>query len=100
MEGNGVVRYRCGLIVNLVTYWKDDHPRRRFWGCPLYPRDDRCRFFRWHDPDVCARAKAIIPGLLRRCNTNDEEIRQLKKKLFWTQIAAIVLAAMAFSSVI
>ncbi|CAA0818423.1 Unknown protein [Striga hermonthica] len=91
MDGNGVVFCRCGLVAKLTTCWKDDNPGRRFLSCPLYPRVDRCNFFRWHDPEMGARAVAVIPGLLHNANAKEIEIRRLKKQLFYMQIGGIVL---------
>nr|GMD78261.1 uncharacterized protein LOC109171500 [Ipomoea batatas] len=49
------MRCHCGQVLKLRTSWTNDNPGRR--------------------------SKAIIPGLLRRINRNDEEIRLLKSRL-------------------
>ncbi|PIN07612.1 hypothetical protein CDL12_19819 [Handroanthus impetiginosus] len=54
----------CGRIAQLKTSWTSDNPGRRF---QTYP-------------SICARATAIIPGLLRRFKARDEEIHGLKKR--------------------
>ncbi|GER39243.1 GRF zinc finger containing protein, partial [Striga asiatica] len=39
-----------------------------------------CGFFNWLDPEICARAKNIIPGLLAKVNKYEHEIEQYKIK--------------------
>ncbi|KAG8363626.1 hypothetical protein BUALT_Bualt19G0042000 [Buddleja alternifolia] len=39
-----------------------------------------CGFFNWYDPQMCARLKAIIPGLLRGRNQLESEVLKLKKE--------------------
>ncbi|KAG8379460.1 hypothetical protein BUALT_Bualt07G0090800 [Buddleja alternifolia] len=57
------------------TSWTNDNPGRRFKCCA----DGKCDFFTWFDPPMCARSKLIIPGLLRRLNRQEEEIRKLQQ---------------------
>lgn len=35
----------------------------------------------WYDPPMCKRSTKIIPGLLKRINRQDEEIKRLSMKL-------------------
>ncbi|CAN1254027.1 hypothetical protein LINPERPRIM_LOCUS8509 [Linum perenne] len=51
---------RCGESVVLLTSWTEKNPGRRFYRCR------RCNFFRWFDPSVQPRSKAVINGLLRK----------------------------------
>ena len=40
--------------------------------------EDGCGFFRWIDPPMCARSKAIIPGLLRRIREMERRLEELE----------------------
>ncbi|CAN1767250.1 hypothetical protein LINPERHAP1_LOCUS10196 [Linum perenne] len=51
---------RCGESVVLLTSWTEDNPGRRFYRCR------RCDFFRWFDPPMQARAKAVINTLMKK----------------------------------
>ncbi|CAI9268611.1 unnamed protein product [Lactuca saligna] len=57
--------YRKWTIVQ--TSWTDNNPQRRFWGC-----SDP------YDEPMCARSKAIIPGLLRTINKLRKEVDDIK----------------------
>ncbi|GER42843.1 cortactin-binding protein 2 [Striga asiatica] len=37
-----------------------------------------CGFFIWYDPEICARANNIIPGLLEKSNKHQYQIEQYK----------------------
>ncbi|KAK0571541.1 hypothetical protein LWI29_017747 [Acer saccharum] len=56
----------CGTKAKRCTSWTSSNPGRRFFGCSKNRGDGHCGFFRWYDPPICARAKKIVPGLLRR----------------------------------
>ncbi|CAN1187485.1 hypothetical protein LINPERPRIM_LOCUS31876 [Linum perenne] len=58
--GRGEARGRCGKSVVLLTSWTEKNPGRRFYRCR------RCNFFRWFDPSVQPRSKAVINELLRK----------------------------------
>ncbi|WOH15035.1 hypothetical protein DCAR_0934568 [Daucus carota subsp. sativus] len=66
----------CGLSPVLRTSWTDANPGRRFWGCS----QRGCNFHLWHDPAVGDRAKNIIPGLLKRIQRLEDEIKRCRKK--------------------
>ncbi|CAH1437870.1 unnamed protein product [Lactuca virosa] len=51
------------------------NPGRRFFACPM--NDSVCGFIGWLDPLMCARSKAIIPGLLRNLNSVQERCNEL-----------------------
>ncbi|GJX04428.1 hypothetical protein Tco_0190344 [Tanacetum coccineum] len=54
----------CGNPTVIRTSWTDTNPGRRFRSCST----NTCPIFSWVDPPMCARAMAIIPGLLRSRN--------------------------------
>ncbi|WOH12726.1 hypothetical protein DCAR_0832234 [Daucus carota subsp. sativus] len=87
----------CGLSPVLRTSWTDANPGRRFWGCS-------CNFHLWHDPAVGDRAKNIIPGLLRKIQRLEEEMKRNRKKekmlvfcLITTVVIIFVLLAVCVS---
>ncbi|XP_017245521.1 uncharacterized protein LOC108217189 [Daucus carota subsp. sativus] len=69
---------RCGTAAALKTSWTDSNPGRRFWGCMRFKdnRSNACNFHQWFDPPMCARSKAIIPGLLRRIRNLEDDAKK------------------------
>ncbi|KAK1402804.1 hypothetical protein POM88_002409 [Heracleum sosnowskyi] len=68
----------CGNWVVQQTSWTQANPGRRFMVCS----DRRCNLsFQWLEEPVCARAQAIIPGLIRRINNLEEEKTALELAL-------------------
>ena len=68
---------RCVIRTSLTNR----NPSRRFMTC----ENGGCSFFLWVDPPVCDRAKAVIPGLLRKISAMEEEMRKSwkREKLLW-----------------
>ncbi|KAG8379846.1 hypothetical protein BUALT_Bualt07G0131900 [Buddleja alternifolia] len=54
-----------------------DNTGRRFHSCKNY-RNGGCKFFVWEDPPMCPRSKVVIPDLLKRLNSKDNEIDELR----------------------
>ncbi|WOG86538.1 hypothetical protein DCAR_0205749 [Daucus carota subsp. sativus] len=85
----------CGMDPVLRTSWTDANPGRRFWGCSQYVRNRSrgCNFHMWHDPAVGDRARNIIPGLLRRIQRLEDEIkrRRDKEKLLLISLSIAVI---------
>ena len=54
-----------------------------------------CGYYRWHDPPVEGRLKNIIPGLLRKIEKLEDEIKELKRKeqkdAMWLRVVTGVL---------
>nr|KAJ0186949.1 hypothetical protein LSAT_V11C900458810 [Lactuca sativa] len=63
-------------MVIVRTAWTDKNPGRCFWGCPT--EGSKCRFIGLFDGPMCARSKAIIPGLLRTINKLKSQNTRLK----------------------
>ncbi|KAG8387141.1 hypothetical protein BUALT_Bualt03G0222400 [Buddleja alternifolia] len=57
----------CGHLGTVKTSWTNDNPGRRFLICERI----ECGKFKWWDPPMCSRSKAITPGLLRRLNRHE-----------------------------
>ncbi|RAL45779.1 hypothetical protein DM860_009643 [Cuscuta australis] len=80
---------RCGKEMNIITSWTDKNPGRRMWKCDGNGTQ-KCRYWEWLDPPICDRAKKIIPGLLKKSNAKDEEIKFLKKRIKDKRIGAFL----------
>ncbi|XP_012829795.1 PREDICTED: uncharacterized protein At4g04775-like [Erythranthe guttata] len=77
---NEVFYCKCGDEMPLLTSWTPSNPGRRFRACPNYERVKNCDVFKWHDPEMCARSKNIIPGLIRRIDRLNDELASYKEK--------------------
>nr|XP_017217508.1 PREDICTED: uncharacterized protein LOC108195086 [Daucus carota subsp. sativus] len=89
----------CGLPRVLKTSWIDNNPGRRFWSCRMYLKNERsgCGYYLWHDPPIGGRYQNIIPGLLRKIDKLEDEIKALKKKqkmTMWLMVVGGILVLM------
>ncbi|CAB4316303.1 unnamed protein product [Prunus armeniaca] len=82
----------CGGFVRLETSWTKDNPGRRLWTCC---RKRGCGYFDWFDPQMSAWSKMIIPGLLKRIDKANDELKSLRRreKLLWFLIVIGILVA-------
>ena len=62
----------------------------------LKMQQNHCGFFTWVDPPMCARSKEIIPGLLRRINTGENEIKRYKRRERTWMVLLLVLLQIIF----
>ncbi|CAH1448084.1 unnamed protein product [Lactuca virosa] len=69
----------CGKVALVKTSWTPLNPGRRFFACPM--NIFVCGFIGWLDPLMCARSKAIIPGLLRHLNSVQERCNELLRSV-------------------
>ncbi|KAG8385820.1 hypothetical protein BUALT_Bualt03G0085000 [Buddleja alternifolia] len=67
------------MPASLKTSWTSDNPGRRFYGCIL--GRSGCTFFDWYDPPMCARAKVLIPGLLRKINGLEKQVEEMQREM-------------------
>ncbi|PWA47056.1 zinc finger, GRF-type [Artemisia annua] len=65
----------CGNPTIVRTSWTNINPGRRFRCCPQI--GTYCPFFSWVDPPMCARAMAIIPGLLASRNALEQSVNAM-----------------------
>ncbi|KAK1350636.1 GRF-type domain-containing protein [Heracleum sosnowskyi] len=65
----------CGAWAVQQTAWTSANAGRRFLACPFR----KCGFFNWIDPPLCDRARAIIPGLIRRMNRLEAELKNAQQ---------------------
>ncbi|XP_019195432.1 PREDICTED: uncharacterized protein LOC109189132 [Ipomoea nil] len=79
-EATLMAECKCENQLKVITSWTNENPGQRFWVC----RDNgnaRCRFIQWFGPPMCKRSKKIIPGLFKRLNKEDEELKSLQMRL-------------------
>ncbi|KAK6151063.1 hypothetical protein DH2020_015995 [Rehmannia glutinosa] len=69
---------RCGRLTTKKTSWTDLNPGRRYAACERFREVGGCSYFEWIDPLMCDRAWQIIPGLLRRANRLQDELKRLE----------------------
>lgn len=98
----------CGKAATIRTSWTDSNPGRRFSMCAAKVRETKrgfkgCEFWAWFDPAMCARSKAVIPGLLKSRNKLEKSMamaRQREKVVWvllvasWVLFASIILGGM------
>ncbi|KAL7120200.1 hypothetical protein ACP275_02G108700 [Erythranthe tilingii] len=65
----------------MKTSWTELNPGRRYETCQKYRKIGGCNYFIWVDPPMCERSCQIIPGLLRRINNNEKELKKIEKQL-------------------
>ncbi|VFQ92353.1 unnamed protein product [Cuscuta campestris] len=73
---------RCGKDMKMLTSWTKSNPGIRFWTCAgnVGEGTRKCKSWDWIDPEICDRAKKIIPGLLDKINEKDREMEKLKNR--------------------
>ncbi|KAL3826146.1 hypothetical protein ACJIZ3_022175 [Penstemon smallii] len=75
----------CGASVKLYTAYTKLNNGRRFLRCGGV-QGQKCDFFEWVDPYMCAQAHSINPGLLVRVNHLDDENRRMETVIVpWRQ---------------
>ncbi|KAI8009455.1 DNA topoisomerase 3-alpha [Camellia lanceoleosa] len=66
----------CGRRRLIHTAWTDTNPGRRFLSFP----NSGCNHFTWIDPPMCDRAVQIIPGLLKKLNKMEAQLKKRTKR--------------------
>ena len=54
----------------------------------------KCRFFQWHDDEICARGKMLIPQQRQRIITLEAEVASCKKSEKFLVVAVVLLVVM------
>ncbi|KAI7990449.1 hypothetical protein LOK49_LG12G02497 [Camellia lanceoleosa] len=62
----------CGRKRLIHTTWTNTNPGRRFLSCP----NNGYNQFTWVDPPMCNRAMQIIPGLLKKLNEMETQLKR------------------------
>ncbi|KAK6131303.1 hypothetical protein DH2020_034953 [Rehmannia glutinosa] len=70
----------CEKLIVKKTSWSDLNPGRKYVACEKFREVGGCTYFSWIDPPTCARARQIVPGLLRRANRFEDELKRLEKE--------------------
>ncbi|XP_012839459.1 PREDICTED: uncharacterized protein LOC105959844 [Erythranthe guttata] len=71
----------CSRRTTMKTSWTELNPGRRYETCQKYREIGGCNYFAWVDPPMCERSRQIIPGLLRRINNNEKELKKIEEQL-------------------
>ncbi|RAL52227.1 hypothetical protein DM860_016076 [Cuscuta australis] len=79
LSSSVMAQNRCGKDMKMLTSWTKSNPGRRFWTC-AGNGTRKCKSWDWIDPEICDRAKKIIPGLLDKINEKDREMEKLKNR--------------------
>ncbi|KAK9991135.1 hypothetical protein SO802_026120 [Lithocarpus litseifolius] len=82
--------FKCYCVEKpvLVISWTTDNPGRRFYGCPNY----WCKFFQWHDDEICERGEVLIPEQRQRIIKLEAEVaRRYKREKFYIVALAFLL---------
>nr|XP_023905051.1 uncharacterized protein LOC112016802 [Quercus suber]POE44698.1 hypothetical protein CFP56_76970 [Quercus suber] len=80
LRKRGPTRCFCSEKPVLVVSWTPDNPGRRFYGCPNYWVGRKCKFFKWHDDEICERGKVLIPEQRQRILTLEVDIAGYRKR--------------------
>lgn len=67
----------CGKITKMATSWTSRNPGRRYAVCA----DGSCDFWDWIDGEMCRRSTEVIPGLLKRINTTEQQRDEMEDVL-------------------
>ncbi|KAL8053324.1 hypothetical protein ABFX02_05G063400 [Erythranthe guttata] len=78
----------CSRRPVMKTSWTDLNPGRRYTNCDKFRKPGGCNYFVWTDPPMCERSRQIIPGLLRRINKQEEEMKKKQRFLWMTLICS------------
>ncbi|KAK4413675.1 hypothetical protein Salat_2780300 [Sesamum alatum] len=90
------IECNCSQPAVIRTSWTNENPGRRFHSCRNYKRGG-CRFFQWEAPPLCARARAIVPGLLKKIDTLEAKIEEMKQRnRKWQKIVAVLASILVF----
>ncbi|KAK4605092.1 hypothetical protein RGQ29_013251 [Quercus rubra] len=88
--------YYCNKKHVLVVAWTEDNPGRRFYGCPNYWVGRKCRFFQWHDDEICERDKVFIPQQRQRIIKLEAKLANCKKReKFLVVVVALLVVIFA-----
>ncbi|GER52414.1 GRF zinc finger containing protein, partial [Striga asiatica] len=60
----------------------------RYAACPRFRKSGGCTYYLWIDPPMCTRARQILPGLLKK---NEKLEDELKRKRFSERCMWLVL---------
>ncbi|GER41163.1 GRF zinc finger containing protein [Striga asiatica] len=66
----------CGHAAVKKTCWTDPNAGRRYSACAKHRELGGCTYFIWIDPPMCMRSRQVIPGLRKRVDRLEAEIRR------------------------
>ncbi|KAH7843811.1 hypothetical protein Vadar_021024 [Vaccinium darrowii] len=91
----------CGRLGKISCSWIAANLGRRFVGCERYGKRGACGYFMWVDTPMCARARVVIPGLIRsigRLEAQTKTNKKIKMVLFVAPISSWVFLDLCLSS--
>ncbi|KAK4429246.1 hypothetical protein Salat_1224900 [Sesamum alatum] len=71
---------KCGHDLVVRTSWTNSNPGRHFRSCSA-DAGNQCGVFEWIDPPMCRRSIEVIPGLLKRLNSQEKQLKDYGQKL-------------------
>ncbi|KAK4434519.1 hypothetical protein Salat_0614700 [Sesamum alatum] len=71
---------KCGHDLVVRTSWTNSNPGRHFRSCST-DAGNQCGVFEWIDPPMCRRSIEVIPGLLKRLNSQEKQLKDYGQKL-------------------
>ncbi|KAK4422769.1 hypothetical protein Salat_1859400 [Sesamum alatum] len=71
---------KCGHDLVVRTSWTNSNPGRRFQSCSG-DAGNQYGVFEWIDPPRCRRSIDVIPGLLKRLNNQEKQLKDNGQKL-------------------
>ncbi|KAK4415907.1 hypothetical protein Salat_2698100 [Sesamum alatum] len=75
---------KCGQDLVVRTSWTNSNHGcrsevvRGMWYVVV---ENYCGVFEWIDPPMCRRSKDVIPGLLKRLNNQEKQVKEYGQKL-------------------
>ncbi|XP_065619328.1 uncharacterized protein LOC136063216 [Quercus suber] len=106
LRKRGPTRCFCSEKPVLVVSWTPDNPGRRYDGfyLPLGCQVGRkCKFFQWHDDEICEHGKVLIPKQRQRILTLEAAIigyRKREKRLLICLGLSLVISGMLLCMVL
>ncbi|XP_030935849.1 uncharacterized protein LOC115960948 [Quercus lobata] len=84
----------CNQKPVLVVAWTEDNPGKR--ALSVFQVGRKCRFFQWHDDEICERGKVLIPQQRQRIIKLEAELANCKKReKFLVVVVALLVVIFA-----
>ncbi|GER43889.1 GRF zinc finger containing protein [Striga asiatica] len=76
---------RCGKNAVRKTSWSEENCGRRYGASPRFRKSGGCTYYLWIDPSMCTGARQIIPGLLKKNEKLEDELKskRFRERCMW-----------------